>query len=319
MLRHIMTTPVPAGLLAVLLLLLPTPFPLLTPLQVIVPLPLLLVAWYRGSQAGWLAASLPLLATLPVGGGLRLPVVVFVFFIGFPLLAAWLLRRGWKMTHCAGAALLIGAVLLAAALLALRLFGVDPEAVVTEAMGGFQKNLLTTLSQTKGMTPAIQGQLQLELDRFVQILALFFPALLVTGWFLVHIGNLVLARAFARRWGGEGLDPEGLVQLRLPFNLVWGFIATSVLAMVTEGGMRQLGANLAFFLAVPYFFQGLAIVQWSFRRFKVRGFMRGVVITALIFWTQGILLVVVTGLFDTWIDFRRRFQKTREGDSPPER
>lgn len=313
-LNKITAHPVSAGLLATGLFLLPLGVSLLAPMQVLVSLPLLLVAVRRGHRAGWQAVAVMVACAFFIGGGVAFPAMVFLLFAGFPLLAAWLWRAGWKTSHCALAAFLIGAVTLFGVLVWAWVVGLDLPVQLASALNVLKEALLTSLAANQGVDALALTEFRHSLDQLVALISLLFPAFVLMGWFLVQIGNLLLARFFLNRWGENRMVPEDLTALRLPFSLVWAVIIMALLALVSRGSLHDMGVNLGVFLSVPYFFQGLAVIQQAFVRYKVGGFMRGVIFVALFLWTGMALLVLLLGLFDTWIDFRRRFLQDKEGD-----
>ena len=233
-LTRFVDSPVVAGLLAALLLLLPMEMPLLLPLQMIVPLPLLLLSLRKGLQTGWLAAVFPVLAAFSLGGGVQFPLMILLLFIAFPLLAAWLLRAGWRLSHCAGAAFLLGAVVLALGLLLAVLAGVNLEVEVGAVLEVFKTTFLDAVKSSKGIIPADLVTFQQQLDRYFHVLALLFPGLLVSGWFFVQVANLLLAKNLVMRWQLGSFPEEDLTALRLPHMLVWGVIGMAVLALTTS-------------------------------------------------------------------------------------
>ena len=315
-LKKITANPVSAGLLATGLLLLPLGYPLLTPIQVMVPLPLLLVALRSGIKAGWQAVATLVICGMLVGDGIVFPTMVSFLFAAFPLLAAWLLRSGWKTSQCALAAFLIGNAILISVLVWAMLKGLDLPAQLATGMNALKEELLTSLAASKGLDALTMAEFHHSLEKLIALVSLLFPAFLLTSWFLIQVGNLLMARALINRWEEKWIAPENLTTLRLPFSLVWAVIMMGLLALFTQGSLFHAGVNLGMFLAVPYLFQGLAIIQQAFYKYNIGGFTRGAILATLFFWTGMVLLVFLLGLFDTWIDFRRRFLDNNEGNNP---
>lgn len=313
LLKNTTANPIFSGLLAAGFLLLPLRYPLLTPLQILVPLPILLLAIRQGGKAGWQAVAIPLLGALWLGGGLLFPTMVFLLFVGPPLLLARLLRHGWKPSQCALVAFLIGNAVLIGTLLWTTLRGVDLPGQLAHGMHRLKEEMFVSLSTTQELDALTVAGLHHSLDALIALISLLFPALLMTSWFLIQVGNLLLARTLVLRGAGTWIAPENLTLLRLPFPLVWAVIIMGLLALLTQGTLYHVSVNLGLFLSVPYFFQGLAIIQKAFERYRVGGFVRGMALAALFFWTGMIFLVFLLGLFDTWIDFRHRFLENKEG------
>ncbi|MBF0296924.1 MAG: DUF2232 domain-containing protein [Magnetococcales bacterium] len=314
-----MTRPVLAGTLAMLLLIVPLLFPLLVPLQLFAPLPVLLTTLWGGERAGWIGVSIPVVAAVLLGGGIRFPLTSFLLFFGFPLLAAWLLRGGWRITHCLAAAFLMGMAALTLLFVWLALAGIDAEAEIALRLAVFKTSLMAAIAK-KGGDAVFLAEVGASIDLLVRFLALLLPGVVVSGWYLLQAGNLLTARQLIARWAPEGgpFPAEDLAEWRLPDLLVWPIIATGVCAYATQGFLRVLGANLFLLLSVPCFFQGMAVVQSGFRHFAVGRFGRAVFYTALFFWAHLVPIVTALGLFDIWIDFRKRFfSLSKHGDGSP--
>ncbi|MBF0368230.1 MAG: DUF2232 domain-containing protein [Magnetococcales bacterium] len=312
-LRALVANPVLAGVTATALLIIPLGAVLLAPLQLVAPLPLLLVALRQGMKAGFQALAFPVAGALFLSGEMHFPAMVILLFGAFPLLAAWMLRNGWRMSQCGSVAFFISLLLLAGGLLLAFLSGFDPSESARTAMEAARGQFLKDGAE-QGMDAVALMELRTGLDQIVEILARLFPALFTTGWFLVQVGNLALARSLLGRWGEDWLTPELPQGIRLPFFLIWPFIGSGLLALTASGSLGNLGVNLVFFLVIPYFFQGLAVVLTAFRLYGVSGFVRGVFYAALILWGELFLLVMIVGLFDTWMDFRKRLPKPEEDD-----
>ncbi|MBF0427604.1 MAG: hypothetical protein HQL94_01665, partial [Magnetococcales bacterium] len=63
------TRPVFAGMVALMMLILPLGVPLLVPMQMAAPLPVLLAALWGGTRAGWIVVAIPVVGTFLLGGG----------------------------------------------------------------------------------------------------------------------------------------------------------------------------------------------------------------------------------------------------------
>ncbi|MBF0629005.1 MAG: DUF2232 domain-containing protein [Magnetococcales bacterium] len=312
------TNPVFAGTQALVLMILPMGLPLLVPLQLAAPLPVLLTALWGGSRSAWIGAAIPVVGAVLLGDGARFPLTVFLLFFGFPMVAAMMIRSGWKITHCLGVAFLlaVGALLLFFAWI--LVMGIDFQAETALKLDAFKTSVLATIAK-KGGDAVLLAEARVALEPLLAMLALLLPGFVVSGWFLLHAGNLLAARALVRQWGGAGLFvQEDLTEWRLPFVLVWIFIGAAVPAYLLSGFPRMLGANLVMVLAILFFMQGMAIMQSGFRHFAVSGLLRGFFYIALFLWHQVGLIVTALGLFDNWVDFRKRFFRTiKEGGGDP--
>jgi hypothetical protein len=110
---------------------------------------------------------------------------------------------------------------------------------------------------------------------------------------------------------GSMEDDESVLlsQWRLPFPFVFSFILVASLVLLTEGMVSQAALNILLPLGTLYGIQGVVVAGHMFTRWALPPFFRvmalffGIALFPLGF----MVLVALGGLFDTWIDFRRRW------------
>ncbi|MEO5378406.1 MAG: YybS family protein [Magnetococcus sp. DMHC-6] len=315
LLQRVVSNPVLAGSLASGMLILSLLSIWLSPLQLLLPLPILLTAYRLGPKAGMLAMGFPVLAALALGkGSLYFPIMTLLIFGLFPILSAWLLHGGWQIRHCATVAYLLAGLLLIVGYLGSLLFGIIPTEEILLSLHIIQEAMLANATNLQGMDPVTLSQFRVGLGQLMHLVALFFPTFFLTSWFLIQVGNLILARNLLTKWQEWKGAKENLNRFRLPFFLVWILIGAGLLAALFHGNLQHFSWNVLFFLITPYFIQGLAIFQSGFQRYQASGFLRGTFYAALILWWEISLLVTVLGLFDTWLDFRNRFPTSDKED-----
>ncbi|MBF0615020.1 MAG: DUF2232 domain-containing protein [Magnetococcales bacterium] len=312
------TNPVVAGTQALVLMVLPMVVPLLLPLQLFAPLPVLLTALWGGSRSAWIGTAIPVVGATLLGDGLRFPVSAFLFYFGFPVLAARMVRMGWRVTHCMGLAFLLGVGGMLLFFVWTLAMGIDFQADVAMKLEAFKANVLASVAKNGG-DAVLLADVRSALEPILALMALLLPGFVVAAWFLLQVSNLLAARSLVMQWGGSGLfQSEDLTEWRLPFVLVWVVIGAMVPTYALTGFVHVLGANLVLVVAVLYFMQGMAIVQAFFRHYAVTGVLRGLFYVALFLWHHVTLLVTALGLFDVWVDFRHRFVRTpKEGGGDP--
>jgi uncharacterized protein YybS (DUF2232 family) len=309
LLQRLTANPLLAGVLAALLLIVPLgQIYLLFPLQLIVPLPIYLVALRLGIKAGALAAVVPVLLCLGILGQLALPLITtFLVMIWFPLLAAWLMRGGWRPVQVLGGGFYLGLLLLTLFLLGSYLTGNELLQGVHDHLMAGKQEILTSLAGSDKADAKLVVEMGQSLDEAFKLFALLFPALFLSSWFAVQVGNLLLVRMLLKRWQMPLMAEQDISSLRIPFFLVWPLIGFGMLALLTSGFAQQFGINLVLFLSIPYFFQGFSVIQMGFLHYKVSVFVRVIFYMMLMTWSALFLAVTVFGLFDTWMDFRNRW------------
>jgi len=162
------------------------------------------------------------------------------------------------------------------------------------------------VTQTSGLDPEQQQQfywiVSLWQRLFVGIwlatltLLVIFFALLIRGWLLA----------------AKAMDDDGLAlltQWRMPFPFVGVFVALAFTVLLTDGLTRDVALNCLIPLGTLYGIQGIVIAGHLFTRWALPPFFRVMILAfGIIAVPLGTLIVVsLGGLFDTWIDFRRRW------------
>ena len=162
------------------------------------------------------------------------------------------------------------------------------------------------VTQTSGLDPEQQQQfywiVSLWQRLFVGIwlatltLLVIFYALLIRGWLLA----------------AKVMDDDGLAlltQWSIPFPFVGAFVALAFTVLLTDGLIRDAALNCLIPLGTLYGIQGIVIAGHLFTRWALPPFFRVMILAfGIIAVPLGTLIVVsLGGLFDTWIDFRRRW------------
>ena len=110
---------------------------------------------------------------------------------------------------------------------------------------------------------------------------------------------------------------KDLLKFQVPFQLVYLVIAALALILGKDylGGdtAALIGSNILYCLGIFYFFQGFGVVMDFLTWMNVQGFFRSILVVVTL-WSAW-RVVVLVGLFDMWVNFRRFFKKNNnEGD-----
>ncbi len=275
------------------------------------PLPVLLVGWRLGDRAAVLltvAAGAGLLASRPDAAG----VLAHQSFVELMLLGCFLStwrNRGYPAPQVI--ALSVAGVLLVAGLflvLQLWLTGLTP----LELMDQRARETAATLArmmEEAGMVPEGANFLGMPRPDWPTLIRQILPALLVINTTLVAWVNLVTLRRLAQMAGEEELEVP-LTQWHNPEWVIFLFLAAGFLLLVPVSLVRLVSLNLLLILGFLYFFQGLAVLAAFFERFHLPWFLR-LMGYLMAFMNPLFLLVMLVGLLDLWLDFRR-LQQPRE-------
>ena len=106
------------------------------------------------------------------------------------------------------------------------------------------------------------------------------------------------------------------LQFKTPDFFVWPLIGALIFAVGGDylfgENFQVLGYNALYCLGVFYFFQGFGVFLEGLSFFKVYGFFRLFIIISMLLFAWKIIMLV--GLFDNWVNFRKFFQNKKEGD-----
>jgi hypothetical protein len=136
---------------------------------------------------------------------------------------------------------------------------------------------------------------------------------LMTG--LVAAGSvlsLILSLLIARWWQAELYNPGGFrrefLSLQLSVTVAYGGIGLFVLAMMSSGKMAEMTWNLVFPYFVLFFLVGFSVLHALLSGKGSRKFWLYGIYAALIIIPHMILPIILLGLSDIWIDWRRRLK-----------
>jgi hypothetical protein len=283
-------------------------------LGVLAPLPLAYGMARRGYLEGTAAVTFVALITsivMGIGQGLYFLLETLPLCVGI----GWAAKSRLPLYRSVLKAVVLVAL---TALAAAGIYGVitatPPAQLYSDAireMGIFMDNV----TPTTGLEPEQEQQfywiVSLWQRLFIGIwlstltLLIIFYALLVRGWLLA-----------AKKLVGDGLAM--LSEWSLPFPFVGIFAALASIVLITSGLSRDIALNGLIPLGTLYGIQGIVITGHLFTKWALPPFLRIMILAFGIISVPLATMIVVAlgGLFDTWIDFRRRWPLDRKPSQP---
>ena len=269
-----------------------------------------------GREWFWLAASGALLWLSLRGGGLAEGFVraTGIFIAGtFVALSVWSTRGLFRRAALATTAGLFAALALTA------LFGIGWQGVERALERGRREAVLAQarVAEASGFGPGVVTALR-DMARGAGESASFYPALLaVTG---------MAGCALGWRWFRLVAEPRGLAEERFAGftfsdHAVWILIGALAVALLPESERTILGAtaetwakNLLAVMVALYIARGLAIFTAAARR-TPRRIVTVLALVGLLLWPFAAGGLLLLGLADSWVDFRRRLESPPTGGS----
>jgi uncharacterized protein YybS (DUF2232 family) len=268
-----------------------------------IPVPIIFYRAKTGTQAARVIALATLGYVLLLGGRLELLFFGELLLIG--VLMGELMARRWPLEAMAAG---VCVAVLGAGLAGIWVFGLfSGKGLVETISEGVRRNLELTLQlyREMGLPQDQLSFLESSLDMIQQVMVGLMPALVIGSTLVTVWVCLLTVRQVCLRRGLPTPDYGALDHWKAPEMLVWGVIASGVLLLLPGLVPKMLGLNGLLGFMVIYFFQGIAIVAYFFRKKQVPRVAR-VVLYGLIAIQQLVMLAVVgVGFFDTWFNFRK--------------
>jgi len=171
---------------------------------------------------------------------------------------------------------------------------------------------------SQASTDLVSGQLRQIFD----VLPYLIPGLLVVGALLLAGCAIVLAYAIFPRLRERVEVRVSLTGFRMHWAAAYASIGGLALLVVSRGAgswrdaALYVGLNLLLISQTFFFFQGLAVVHWyGTTRHLGRG-SRGALYVVAVLAQALVQLTGLLGLFDTWLDCRKRFAPKTPGAGP---
>lgn len=147
--------------------------------------------------------------------------------------------------------------------------------------------------------------------------AAIFPAMIVASWLMTITLNAALSQSILAR-SGRNLRPTPIYScIEVPAVLALGVAGGGILWLTTSGTLGYTAKMLTIILALPYFFQGLAVVHRVTPYTWVLRFPVLVVFYFLMLFILGwlgLLLIAGLGFVEQWVGLRRRIAGVPSGE-----
>lgn len=146
----------------------------------------------------------------------------------------------------------------------------------------------------------------------MDVLMYVLPSLLAL-WAVAGVIASGVAVTLINRRKGVQLDLPGDLSLRMGLVPAWILIAALAVNLAGSGlpyFLQQAAVNISIFMVLPYSAVGLAVCRKVLSVYPQVLFL--VVLLAIVFPPLAIGVLIITGILDTWFDFRTRLMKIYE-------
>ena len=224
-------------------------------------------------------------------------IAVTSLLLWFPV---WLIAVVLRETRSLAMAMLaVSALAMAGILLVFLWFG-DPSQWWLERLSG----LINSLAE--------QPEIEIDtgsLHEFAEQVAPFMTGSLAAGLSFAALTCLMLGRWWQSQMVKPGALRKEFYALRLNSMLSLLAMGMFALAALKFGGVSALALQWSLVVLVPFLFVGLAVVHATLANLKAARIWLIIIYILMSLLPQAMMLVIVTGLLDPWLDLRRRTEK----------
>ncbi len=171
------------------------------------------------------------------------------------------------------------------------------------------------LERLQGLINSLAEQPGLQIDTgslmsFAEQVAPFMTGSLAAGLSFAALTCLMLGRWWQSLLVKPGALRKEFYALRL--NSMLSLLAVAIVALATLkfGGVSALALQWSLVVMVPFLFVGLAVVHATLANLKAGRLWLVAIYILMSLLPQVMMLVVVIGILDPWLDLRRRTEKS---------
>ena len=171
------------------------------------------------------------------------------------------------------------------------------------------------LERLSGLINSLADQPEIEIDtgslhEFAEQVAPFMTGSLAAGLSFAALTCLMLGRWWQSLVVKPGALRKEFYALRLNRMLSLLAVAIFAVAALKLGSASALALQWSLIVMVPFLFVGLAVVHATLANLQATRVWLIVIYILMSLIPQVMILVVVTGMLDPWLDLRRRTEKT---------
>lgn len=165
-------------------------------------------------------------------------------------------------------------------------------------------------SQSASLYPNMTLDKQLY-EQASELLMITFPGILFSTYMIVSLLNVILIRKLLLKNNIVVQNLENLNQWKSPNRLVVCLIGLLVLSFIPSDTITIPISNCLLIVMTIYFLHGMAVTSYFFKAKKAPIGVKVFFYTLIVLQPIVMLLVAGAGVFDTWIDFRKRDLATK--------
>ncbi len=148
--------------------------------------------------------------------------------------------------------------------------------------------------------------------KIARILTYTFPALSLISLSVISLVNILICRTLFKVKELSCPDYGDLSLWKASDYLVWVLIVSGAGLLIPLLWIKFTALNFLILCLFTYFLQGIAIIEFFFKRKKAPFYLRFLFYFLIMIQQYLMFFVVAAGLFDLWIDFRKTPAPTKD-------
>ncbi|MCC9625572.1 YybS family protein [Thalassospira sp. MA62] len=294
---------------AVLFLVVLTGHPIAFLLSYFGHLPLFLTGLWQGPKR-LLVAAIAACGALILLGGL-LPFTIFLIVFAGPAMLltrmALVIRKdqNGNLAFLPSGIVVSVVVVMVALIMAFIIGTLAAEGVdLQELIGQFLRQMYSTMG-----VPVSS-----DVEGLIGVFQTYFPAVAAVSWLLMLFANAAIAQAILVR-AGKNLRPSPkMANFALPGWSLFAFALAGFTVGFADGSLAFLARNVAVVLAVPFLFQGLALVHGQAARWPQKRVILTVFYIVAVLSTWSYVAITGLGIVEHLIRLRGKEPMTRSNE-----
>jgi len=183
--------------------------------------------------------------------------------------------------------------------------GINPYVTLLEMLDTGLSEMYNAYKESKELTPDVLYNLEQIITEVKKMVPRILPGILgcvtiFTVWLNQVVGNALVIKINKERsfWPNYRF-------WQLPEKLIWIPISAAALLIFGKGLLSNIGLCLVLISCLVYFFQGFAILIHLLEKWNIPGYLKIVLCLVIIIQSFGLIILVILGIADVWMDFRR--------------
>lgn len=275
----------------------------------IYPLPAILLAKRQDWKISTLALVAASIIIFILTGMIQTSLYYFVLYTPMASVMCYFIskdERPWKSIVFGGVAYLLSFVVMI--MLMQAFLGIDFVDQIRETFVESMNIQESLFSRFEGMEEQLEATRSLY-DSMLEAFVLLMPGIIIISALSMSTVNYAAAYKMGRRLKVKLVPIGRFSRFRLPNNIAIGVLifmgGTYIISRTNIVNSDALTANLIFMFQIMFFIQGLAVVRFMMDRYKIKKFLRVIMILFIIFNPYLMMATTFMGLFDQVFDFRK--------------